>query len=160
MSESRESKVRELIPIFIMMGLFILVYSFSLSLVHPFQDAGMKTFEDPDNPANVAIILVILLVTTIIILIIAKYWRKWLIQAIILFAVGYTSFYILLPILALLLPDYFTVFLSFVIALIITLTLWKYPEWYIIDLCGVIISTGSVVIFGISLGILPVIILL
>jgi presenilin-like A22 family membrane protease len=38
--------------------------------------------------------------------------------------------------------------------------LYLYPEWYVIDLCGIIIGAGAIAIFGISLGIFLVILLL
>jgi presenilin-like A22 family membrane protease len=98
---------------------------------------------------------------TIIILLIAKFWKKRLIQLIILFAVGYTSFYIFLPLFSLVISSWMvTVFLSIILALFLVVVLVKYPEWYIIDLCGVIIGAGAVALFGISLSILLVLILL
>ena len=44
--------------------------------------------------------------------------------------------------------------------LTLVVALYKYPEWYVIDLCGVIVGAGAIAIFGISLSILLVIILL
>lgn len=38
--------------------------------------------------------------------------------------------------------------------------LYKNPEWYVIDIVGVIVASGSIAIFGISLGILPTMVLL
>ena len=38
--------------------------------------------------------------------------------------------------------------------------LYRFPEWYVIDILGILIAAGAASIFGISLGILPVIILL
>ena len=38
--------------------------------------------------------------------------------------------------------------------------LYLYPEWYVIDTLGILIAAGAASIFGISLGIIPVIILL
>jgi presenilin-like A22 family membrane protease len=98
---------------------------------------------------------------TIIILLIAKFWKKQLIQLIILFAVGYTSFYIFLPLFSLVIfNSIVTVFLSIILAVCLVVILVKYPEWYIIDLCGIIIGAGAVALFGISLSILLVLILL
>ena len=45
-------------------------------------------------------------------------------------------------------------------ALSLVIILYKYPEWYVIDIGGIIIGAGAIAIFGISLGILLVIILL
>ena len=36
----------------------------------------------------------------------------------------------------------------------------SYPEWYVIDLSGVILAAGVAAIFGISFGLLPALLLL
>ncbi|GAH12061.1 unnamed protein product, partial [marine sediment metagenome] len=97
---------------------------------------------------------------TLAILLIAKYWKKQLIQFIILGAVGYTSFYVFLPLLALVFPGWLPLILSIAFAVILTITLFKYPEWYVIDVCGIIVGAGAIAIFGISLDIFLVLILL
>jgi presenilin-like A22 family membrane protease len=40
------------------------------------------------------------------------------------------------------------------------LTLFYYPEWFVIDAVGILVGAGAVAIFGISLSIIPVLILL
>jgi presenilin-like A22 family membrane protease len=110
---------------------------------------------------NLVWVFLTVLGMTIIILLIAKFWKKRLIQLIILFAVGYTSFYIFLPLFSLVIfNSIVTVFLSIILAVCLVVILVKYPEWYIIDLCGIIIGAGAVALFGISLSILLVLILL
>ena len=47
-----------------------------------------------------------------------------------------------------------------VVAIIFVYLLHRYPEWYIVDAVGVIVASGAIAIFGISLGILPTLILL
>ncbi len=162
----------ELFAIIVMALLFIVVYVISLLITGTFQNEGMQAFEDPDNPINILYILFIMLIFTFIILLIAKFWKKQLIQVIILGAIGYTSAYVFYPIFNLFLSDFFNILIpgtggvsmsilfSILIALLLTIVLYKYPEWYVIDICGVIIGAGAIAIFGISLGILLVIILL
>ena len=53
-----------------------------------------------------------------------------------------------------------SIIISVILALLLVIVLYKYPEWYVIDICGIIIGAGAIAIFGISLGILLVIILL
>jgi presenilin-like A22 family membrane protease len=38
--------------------------------------------------------------------------------------------------------------------------LYKHPEWYVIDTVGILVAAGAAAIFGISLGIVPVVVLL
>jgi presenilin-like A22 family membrane protease len=78
---------------------------------------------------------------------------------IILFAIGYTAFFIFVPLLSFL-PEMLCLALSVLLAIALVIALYKYPEWYIIDICGVIVGAGAIAIFGISLSVLLVIILL
>ncbi|VVB61074.1 Signal-peptide peptidase, presenilin aspartyl protease [uncultured archaeon] len=161
MDDTTEKEKKEILPIFFMGCFFIIINGFALLLSHIFINAGMEMFEQADNPMNLVWVFVTVLGMTIIILLIAKFWKKQLIQLIILFAVGYTSFYIFLPLLSLVISNWIvTIFLSSILAACLVVVLVKYPEWYIIDLCGIIIGAGAVALFGISLSILLVLILL
>jgi presenilin-like A22 family membrane protease len=151
----------ELLPIMIMGSLFVVIHFFALILVPLFAEAEMQAFgEDINNPLNLIYIFVILLVMTAVILLIAKYWKKQLIQVIILGAIGYTAFWVIWSPLKLVFLWQFAMIISAVIGIILVAVLYKYPEWYVIDICGIIIGAGAIAIFGISLGILLVIILL
>jgi len=160
MNKPKKKSPEKVIPIVLMGCFFILIHGVGLLITHPFQAAGMEVFENPDDPINLAYFFVIILLMTGLILLIAKYWKKQLIQLIILGAVGYTSFYVFLPLLALILADILALSCSILAAVILTIILYKYPEWYVIDICGIIVGAGAITIFGISLGIPLVIILL
>jgi len=166
MAVEGKSFKKDIVPVFLMGCIFLLVYSMVLLLTQPFvEDAGVTpAFEDINDPINIVYIIVIMLSVTLVILLIAKFWKEKLIQFIILGAVGYTSFYaFFLPVFTLILPVSFTTLIlgvSIVAAVILVIALYKYPEWYIIDISGVIVGIGAIIIFGISLGILLVLILL
>jgi len=161
MDELNEKGKREFLSIFFMGCFFVIINGFALLLSHIFIGAGMEVFEQANDPMNLIWVFVTILGMTIIILLIAKFWKKQLIQLIILFAVGYTSFYIFLPLFSLVISNLFvTVFFSILLAVCLVVALIKYPEWYVIDLCGIIISAGAVALFGISLSVLLVLILL
>ena len=150
----------ELFPIVLMGGLFVIIHFLSLLLVWPFDNAGMQAFEETDNPTNLIYIFIILLVMTAAILLIARFWKKQVIQVIILGAIGYTSFWVFRPIINFILPWSFAIIISALLAVVLIFILYKYPEWYVIDISGIIVGAGAIAIFGISLGILLVIILL
>ncbi|MBN1860824.1 MAG: hypothetical protein JW840_05115 [Candidatus Thermoplasmatota archaeon] len=156
MTSEKEPEKKMLFPVFIMACFFVIIDGFALVIKNLFQ----PTFEDTGDPVNILYIFVIIIVMTIVILIIAKYWKKQVIQAIILFAIGYTAFFIFVPLFSLILPDIITLILSVACAIGLIVALYKFPEWYVIDLCGVIIGAGAIAIFGISLSILLVILLL
>ena len=154
---------KELSAIIIMGLFFIIIHGIGILLTGTFKSAGMEAFENKDNPLNIAYILVIMIVFTIVILLIAKYWKKQIIQILILGAIGYTAFYVLYPLFNLVTPEKIAILslvFSIASAAILVWILVKYPEWYVIDICGIIVGAGAITIFGISLGITLIIILL
>jgi presenilin-like A22 family membrane protease len=158
--DKKKNLFHEVFPIVLMGSLFVIIHFLALLLVWPFDTAGMQAFEQTDDPINLVYIFVILITITAVILLIAKFWKKQLIQFIILGAIGYTAFWVFRPLFQIILPWHFTLFISALLAIILIITLYKYPEWYVIDLCGIIIGAGAIAIFGISLGIFLVILLL
>jgi presenilin-like A22 family membrane protease len=177
MDKNRTKDKKEIFPVLLMGFLFVLIYILALLITAPFEAAGVQpAFENPDNPMNIVLIFVIMLVFTVIILLIAKYWKKKFIQAIILAAIGYTAAYVFYPLLTLIIPESLSIYflltdevilvisasaiIAIILAVLLVALLFKYPEWYIIDICGIIVGTGAIAIFGMSLGILLVIVLL
>ncbi len=152
------------LPILGMIGFFLLMYILALIILHPFHEIGgiEPAFENPEDPSNILFILITILIFTLIILLIAKLWKKKIIQFIILGAVGYTAFYaFFLPMFTIILSDsIITYLLAITITILLTVTLYIYPEWYIVDISGIVVGTGAIIIFGISLSVLLVIILL
>jgi len=53
-----------------------------------------------------------------------------------------------------------SLFLSITAVAILVILLVKYPEWYVIDVCGIILGVGAIAMLGISLSVLLVIVLL
>lgn len=156
MTDEKNAEKKIYVPIFIMGCFFIIINGCALLIKNQFQ----PTFEDTSNPVNILYIFIIIIVMTLLILIIAKYWKKQVIQAIILFAIGYTAFFIFVPLLSIVLPADLSIGGAIILAVGLIIVLYKHPEWYIIDLCGVIVGAGAIAIFGISLSIPLVIILL
>ena len=160
MSKKQTVDRKELTAIILMAGLFIIIHGLALLITAPFEAAGMEAFENPDDPVNLLIFFVIILIMTAIILLIAKFWKKHFIKILILGAVGYTSFIVFLPLLSLFFIDLVTIILAILLAALLIYALYRHPEWYIIDITGIIVGAGAIAIFGISLGITLVIILL
>ncbi|MCK4347623.1 MAG: hypothetical protein KAW47_03310 [Thermoplasmatales archaeon] len=160
MDEKKPVDKKEIFAVIVMAFLFILIHGLALLITGTFEEADMQAFEDPDNPMNIAYIFVIMLVFTVLILLIAKFWKKQLIQAIILGAIGYTAAYVFYPLFGSIASTSTSIVFSIILAAILVVMLFKYPEWYVIDICGVIVGAGAIAIFGISLGILLVLVLL
>ena len=144
-----------------MMGsLFVIVDGLALLVIGPFQDAGIIAFENSNDPYNIVYLFVSIIVFTILILLISKYFKGRFINVIILGAVAFTFFYVMFPLLFLVLPAGYSTGLAAVGALILVYFLHRYPEWYIIDASSVLLGAGSITMLGISLSIRLVIILL
>jgi len=167
----------DIIPAILMGSLFVLIHGLAILVTQPFIDAGVQpAFDDINDPMNIVYIFAILLVFTLIILLIAKFYKKQLIQLIILGAIGYTAAYVIYPLINLVIPNLLSInmplgnntflaitlsmILAIVFAIILVVILYKYPEWYVIDLVGIVIGSGAIAIFGMSLGIVLVIIFL
>ncbi len=174
----KEKKIdrKAVIPVFLMGCLFVIVHGLALLVTAPFKEAGLQpAFDNPDNPMNIIFIFVILLTFTFVILLISRFWKKQFIQVLILGAIGYTAAYLFYPLLTLVIPEVAanisisedlalvisaSAIIAIVLAAALVYILYKIPEWYVIDIAGVIIGAGAIAIFGMSLGVFLVIILL
>jgi presenilin-like A22 family membrane protease len=160
MTDDKTEKGSAVFPMFLMGGLFVVIHLLSLLITQPFEDTGMDVFENPNDPVNLLIFFAIMLVVTVTILLVAKFWKKQLIQIIILGSIAYTAFFVFYTLLFFVVPEIFSLSLSIIIAAVLIVALIKHPEWYVIDLCGIIVGVGSIGIFGISLSVFLVIVLL
>jgi len=160
MKKDKKREMKDIFPVFLMGGLFVLIDSLALLVTGPFESAGVSVFENPNNPMNVVFFFLTLLLFTVTILLIAKFWKKELIQGIILGATGFIAFYMFYPLLAMVVSEIWSLFLSITAVTILLITLVKYPEWYVIDICGIVIGVGTIAMLGISLSIFLAIALL
>jgi presenilin-like A22 family membrane protease len=150
-----------LLPFLAMPLLLLAVELGSLLLSLPVQASGIVAFEDPTSVANPVIFIAILLAFTAILLILIRYDLKRLIAAIIGISIFFTFAYIFAAIVfALMGPTDPAAVVVLVLSVLATVLLYKFPEWYVIDSLGILIGAGVASIFGVSLDILPVLILL
>ncbi|MCD6467772.1 MAG: hypothetical protein J7L32_00445 [Thermoplasmata archaeon] len=146
-----KKRVGEVLPVVAMTLIFIVVYFFAILTVEPFENAGVQAFENPGDPTNIVYFLAILLGLTIVILLIARFWNKKVIHLFILAAVALTIFSMADPLFFLIVGEPFASALALILAFVMVILLVYYPEWYVVDTCGVLISVGAIAIFGISL---------
>jgi len=160
MTDDKKEKGTAVFPMLLMGGLFVVIHSLSMLITQPFEAVGLDVFENPNDPINLLVFFVTMLAVTVTILLIAKFWKKQFIQVIILGSISYTSFFVFYPLMSFVVSATLALLLSGIAAAILVVALIKYPEWYIIDLTGIIVGVGAIGIFGISLSIFLVIILL
>jgi presenilin-like A22 family membrane protease len=164
MLESTEEDKRDLeedreehqvsILLFLGMGCFILITQLlAVLLAAPLDAAGMQAFENPESLWNPLYFFGFIIAFTAFILIVLKYGGEKLVYFVMLVAVTLTIYYVMVV----LLPYRFV---PEVVTIALALLLFTYPEWYVLDVTGLLIGGGAAAIFGISLGILPVLLLM
>ncbi len=143
-------------------GFFLGVQLGALSLLSPFESAGYQAVENPQDPTNSLFYIVVLLVATAGMLVLFRYERTNVLRVGIVLTSGLISAYV------------FSVFLppltggisvpvhggAVLGALVVVVGLLYYPEWWVIDGAGLIMGMGAAALFGISLDVLPVLLLL
>ncbi|MFA5347496.1 MAG: presenilin family intramembrane aspartyl protease PSH [Methanoregula sp.] len=153
--------IKHIIPFMAMPALLLAVEIGAILISLPVQAAGITAFEDPTSVANPFIFIAILLVFTGFLLLLIKY--KWVkvMSAIIGLSIFLTFGYIFAALVPVVLgtTDLATIVIL-ALSVIAMVLLYKYPEWYIIDSLGILIGAGVASIFGVSLDILPVVVLL
>lgn len=141
-------------------GIFLLVQLGSLALVQPFMDAGYQTVEDPSDPTNSLLYIGAILVATLVMLAAIKLDVDRALQALVIFAAVFLSFYVF----AVIVPPVVTFAGLNVLAVLAAFGLGAgllvYPEWYVIDAAGIVMGAGAAGLFGISFGLLPALVLL
>ena len=155
-----KTTIVDVLPIVLMGGLFVLIDLLAFWVSGPFEAAGAIAFENPGDWSNLLFFFVVLILFTALILIIAKYGKKHLIQWIFLGATGVLAVYVFYPLLALALPDWWPLGVSIALSAILVTMLVKFPEWYVLDISGILTAVGAIAMIGISLTILIVIVLL
>jgi len=159
-TENKKTILSDLIP-FVIMGVFLLlVQIISVMLAQPMIDAGFQFTEDPDSVWNTIYYIALILGFTGVILYAFKKNIKWLIHGFILFSVGATLYYVFLAIFAMFMDETASIILTLGLSLALTVLLYRFPEWYVIDIIGILIGAGVTAIIGISFGVMPTLILL
>jgi presenilin-like A22 family membrane protease len=156
-----DDRLRNNIPALAMAGMLVIIQLLAVSLSTPVKNTvGSALPLPPDDPANPLIFLGMLLVFTLFILLLIKYWKR-LLPVIIYLSLFTTFVYIFWALSATLLGETDpAVLLALLLSVGATVLLYKYPEWYVIDTLGILMCAGVASIFGISVGILPALILL
>jgi presenilin-like A22 family membrane protease len=153
--------LKQIIPFLVMPLLLLAVEIGSILISLPVQAAGITAFEDPTSFWNLVTFFVILLAFTGFLLLLIKYGQKKVIAVVIGFSIFLTFCYIFAALILVILGDsVLTLTIVLVFSVLATAILYIYPEWYVIDSLGILIGAGVAAIFGSSLEVLPVIILL
>jgi presenilin-like A22 family membrane protease len=139
-------------PVLVMLCFMIAVQLLALAITPAISASGNRVFEDPTSTSNPFYYLLLILAFTAFLLLAMRLGQRWVISGIILVSVAASIYYVL------------AAFMSPAMALLPTLAvlllLRFYPEWYIIDAFGILVSSGIAALFGVSMTTLPALLLL
>ncbi len=153
-------RIRVLGAVAVTVGIFLGVQIGALALIEPFYESELQAVDDPQNPTNSVIYFGIILLATAFMLAAFKYDLQLLIRATIVAVSVMLAWFVFDE----LVPQAVTVgstnLLAALAALGVGAALMLYPEWYVIDLSGIVMGAGAAALFGISFGLLPALLLL
>lgn len=155
-----------------LLGLYVGSQLTAVALAVPFIHAGLQTNSSPNSLANILPFIIAIVAIPVVIIGIAKYAPNMIsmIKFFILFAICLSLVVTLGPTLDLILPgpylvqgntliDLGAILGLFVTGLVFLLLLLE-PQWYIVDSVGYLAAGSLTALLGVSLGILPVIVLM
>jgi presenilin-like A22 family membrane protease len=143
---------------FAMVLFIIAIQLVALLLAHPFQASDIKAFSNPESVFNPLYYVLLVLAFTAFLLLIIKSGRRWVIQLIMGLVIISTLYFVYSSVLLSLAE---TGWLIAIAATAVTaFFLFYYPEWWVIDAVGILIGAGAAAIFGISLAVVPALVLL
>jgi len=141
--------------------MLLLVEVGAVILSVPMIQSGYAVFEDPSSLENPIWFIAMLLGFTVVLLVLLKYHLKWALQLLIWASLFLSFIYVFTGLLSLAgVSTVISVGGGLLLSVGATVLLAKYPEWYVVDVLGVLLSAGIASIFGISLEPVPVILLL
>jgi len=146
--------------VFFMALIFVVSQLGALLMISSVLSEEEAAFENPNDPLIPIYYIVAMIAFTFAVLYIIKKKREDIVRVLFLGAVAFTIFYVILVIMLVVDTGLIALVGSIIIAAAITYYLIKRPEWYVIDSAGILVAIGVIGIFGISLNILPVMILL
>jgi len=137
----------------LIMLLFVMaVQLLALAITPAITASGNRVFEDPTSASNPFIYLLLILGFTAFLLLAIRLRQRWVISGFILISVAASIYYVLVA--------FISPLLALIPTLAILLLLRFYPEWYVIDAFGILVCAGISSLFGVSMTILPALLLL
>ena len=146
MSES--SKV----PVLVML-LFVMAVQLLALAVTPAISAGdYRVFEDPASASNPFVYMLLILAFTALLLLAIKKKKDWIVTGFIQLSIAASIYSLMVA--------FMQPWLALLPTVAVLLLLRYYPEWYVIDVFGIFVCAGISSLFGVSMTIIPTLLLL
>ena len=152
MSVGREMSESSRIPVLIMLLFVITVQLLALAITPVISASDYRVFSDPTSTTNPVVYMLLILAFTALLLLAIKNKKSWIVSGFIQISIATSIYYLMvafMPPLLALLPT-----------AAVLLLLRYYPEWYVIDAFGIVVCAGISSLFGVSMTILPTLLLL
>jgi len=140
-----------------MAGMFIMTIVLGITIQPVWNRDEVRAFgaEGTTQSGYIVLELMLIGVFTFVIIWLARKNFEIIIKGFIMFSLYFALIYVVGPYLALILEltmgtqaNAFTI--AFGLNLALMITLWRYPEWYIVNLVGVLVGSGVITMIGIS----------
>jgi presenilin-like A22 family membrane protease len=135
-----------------MLFLVITVQILALAVTPAISASQERVFEDPTSAANPIYYMLLILAFTAVLLLAIKKNQNWLVSGFIQIAIASSIYYLAVAFM----PPLFALLAAAAGLLLVR----YYPEWYVIDGLGIAVSAGISSLFGLSMTIIPALILL
>lgn len=146
--------------VIMMAVLFTVAQVGALLMVHSVLGEEYQAFEDPNDPLIPVYYLIAIVLFTFLVLYIIKKGKENIVRMVFLGAVAYTMFIVLWAVTSSMGLGIASLLVALAVTAVLTYMLVKKPEWHVIDVTGTLVAIGVIGILGISLQILPVLVLL
>ena len=140
------------IPVLIMLLFIMVVQLLALAITPAISASDYRVFADPTSTTNPVVYMLLILAFTALLLLAIKKKKSWIVSGFIQISIATSIYYLMvafMPPLLALLPT-----------ATVLLLLRYYPEWYVIDAFGIVVCAGISSLFGVSMTILPTLLLL
>ncbi len=140
------------IPVLVMLLFIMTVQLLAIAITPAISASDNRVFADPASTSNPFVYMLLILAFTALLLLAIKKKKSWIVNGFIQISIATSIYYLMVA------------FVSPLLALLPTvavlLLLRYYPEWYVIDVFGIAVCAGISSLFGVSMTILPTLLLL
>ncbi|MDD4653377.1 MAG: presenilin family intramembrane aspartyl protease [Methanothrix sp.] len=140
------------VPVLVMLLFIIAVQILAIAITPAISASDNRVFADPSSTSNPIVYMLLILAFTAVLLLAIKKKKNWIVNGFIQLSIATSIYYLMVA------------FVSPLLALLPTaaalVLLRYYPEWYVIDLFGIAVCAGISSLFGVSMTILPALMLL
>jgi presenilin-like A22 family membrane protease len=140
------------VPVLVMLLFIIAVQVLAIAITPAISASDNRVFADPSSTSNPLVYMFLILAFTAVLLLAIKKKKNWIVNGFIQLSIATSIYYLMVA------------FVSPLLALLPTaaalVLLRYYPEWYVIDVFGIAVCAGISSLFGVSMTILPALMLL